>query len=123
MKLTELQLVELRKTLKEQSQEQRISHDSDLPMHEEHMENSDMMRSMYDRLSNAVMLREWSLVDEVVGDIKRYMESTYKSKEDISSEIGVPSSVESDDDDEYQERNYGVNESIDRIKSDFKRFI
>jgi len=58
-----------------------------------------LMKSITDRLITAVQLQEWSLVEEVVSDL-----ISFKKKEQSNE----PSSVESDDYDERQERNYGV---------------
>jgi hypothetical protein len=58
-----------------------------------------LMNSITDRLITAAQLQEWSLVEEVVSDL-----ISFKKKEQSDE----PSSVESDDYDERQERNYGV---------------
>lgn len=64
-----------------------------------------LLNSITDRLITAAQLQEWSLVEEVVSDLisfKKNQPSDEPMKDDYES------SVENDDYDERQERNYGV---------------
>lgn len=123
IKITEKQL----KMLREQSDEYSSLHNSI----KDYMKDDDvsftdvneLLSSSHIRLSNAISMKDWNEVNDVINDIKKYLDSTYKSKEDIKPEIGDQSSVLDDTDDERDERNYGVNESIKKLKLQFKRFL
>lgn len=83
----------------------------------------ELLSSISIRLSNAIKMKNWGDVNDVNMDIKSFMDKTYKSKEDIAPEIGDQSSVMDDTPEEKDERNYGINESIQKLKSDFKRLV
>jgi hypothetical protein len=63
-----------------------------------------LMNSITDRLITAAQLQEWSLVEEVVSDLISFKKNQ-PSDEPMDD---YESSVENDDYDERQERNYGV---------------
>ena len=64
-----------------------------------------LMNSITDRLITAAQLQEWSLVEEVVSDLISFKKN---QPSDDPTEDNHDSSVENDDYDERQERNYGV---------------
>jgi hypothetical protein len=64
-----------------------------------------LMNSITDRLITAAQLQEWSLVEEVVSDLISFKKN---QPSDEPMDDGYESSVENDDYDERQERNYGV---------------
>ena len=120
IKITEKQL----KMLVEQSQEQRNEEDDlsslDRSISKYMKDNSnsffknekELLSSSFDRLSNALMLKDWNLVNEVTSDIKKYMDLSYQSKEDVSLENPTA-----------EDENYSMNESIKKLKSTFKRIV
>lgn len=81
----------------------------------------ELLSSITDRLANAITTQDWALVHEVFNDIRDFV-SNKVSKEDLPS-IDDQSSVESDTPDEYDERHYGISESVEKIKSNFRRFL
>jgi hypothetical protein len=84
--------------------------------HEGFKSPEDLISSISERLSNAISLQEWDLVKQVLEDTNKYNSTS-------APEIGEPSSVLDDTPEEKDERNYGIEESIKKIRSDFKRFI
>ena len=81
----------------------------------------ELVSSISERLANAIGMKEWSLVEEVFNDVRHFMSS--KVSQEDQPTIGEPSCVESDDSDQYQERHMGISESVEKIKTQFKRFI
>lgn len=123
IKITETQL----KMLKEQGDEySSLSKSISNYMDSEHggfKNERELMGSVYNRLSDAISTKNWNVVNDVSSDIKKFMDETYKSKEDLVPKIGDQSSVVDDTPEESDERNYGINESINKLKTDFKRFL
>ena len=75
-------------------------------------------------LENAISMKDWNIVGDVNNDLKSFIEKNYTSKEDVDvPKIGDQSSVLDDTPDESMERNSGINESIEKVKTTFKRFI
>lgn len=123
IKITEKQL----KMLKEQNDEfsslSKSVGDFMKEMGGENFETSEqLIKSISQRLANAITLKEWYLVKEVFDDVYKFEKEKLTSKEEQPS-IGNQSSVLDDTDEKNYERNYGIEESIKKIKSEFKRFL
>jgi hypothetical protein len=111
IKITESQLLDLQISLYEQSQEQRNSHDSDLPIKMSEEDDGIRGRISYDDLDSLKKINRLVSKQEVI-DWFNYMDLDYFNMTDMEMYIKYIdhnlNSVLNDTDDEFQERNYGV---------------
>ncbi len=73
-----------------------------------------LISSISDRLANAISSGDWEEVKSI-----NHQVNSFKDK----MGGGEESSVANDTPEEYDERNFGISESIEKIKSEFKRFL